>query len=347
MKLVDVKKAIEKKVDENTLQSGDALVDVSAVRFRTGVTVFDIILGGGLPLAKFNEFWGDQKSGKTTMALRIAGQFLKTFTNQSVVWCDMEAAYDNTWARNFIEDPRRFHLIRPDYGEQAVDLFCELMESEDAGFGVFDSLGGLFSQHEAEGEASDRFVAHQTFLVNRFVKKMAPILNQSSKRGKPKGVIVVNQARTKFGGVSFGPTTKPTGGKYLGHVLTTSTHFYLREVKKVGSLPTFSMHTFTLDKNRLGLSRRSGEFAFYMRAFEGHRAGELEESKTLLAIGRDTEVFQKKGSEWVVAGKKFSTLNDLQAAIIKDEKFRESIKNAILEHCINNAVAVGEDAKDE
>ena len=347
MKLVDVKKNLEKNLTENTLQSGDALIDVNAPRLKTGVLVFDVIMGGGLPLGKFNVFWGDKSSGKSTMALRVAGSFQKAFPNQSVVWCDMENAYEDKWAKNYIGDPRRFHLIRPDFGEQAVDLFCEMMEAEDAGLGIFDSLGSLYSQKESDGDAADKYIAHQAILVNRMTMKLAPILTRSAKQGKAKGMIFINQARASFGGASFGPTTRPTGGKMLGHIVSTTTHFYLKEVKKVGGLPTFSTHTFTLDKNRMGLSRRSGDFSFYMRPFEGRSAGELEESKTILSLGRDSGVIAKVGTAWTVLGKKYDKLTDVQELINSDEKVRNGLKEAILKHCLTNQIVVGEDAKDE
>ena len=77
------------------VQSGSALVDATTPRFPTDVLVFDVLMGGGLPMGKFNLFHGAKSSGKTTLAMQIAGAFLKTFTNKSVVWGDMEQEANN------------------------------------------------------------------------------------------------------------------------------------------------------------------------------------------------------------------------------------------------------------
>jgi hypothetical protein len=177
--------------------------------------------------------------------------------------------------------------------------------------------------------------------------KLAPTFSRATKQGKPKGVIFISQARTKFGAVSFGPTTRPTGGRMLGHLASSSCHFYLKEIKKVGGLPTMSTHTFTLDKNRLGLSRRSGDYSFYMRAFEGRKPGEPEESKTILSIGKDLGLIEKAGTGWKTLGKTFTNLNQALELIGSDSKFRESLKDAIMKKAIEEAVVVGEEVKDE
>ena len=42
-------------------------------RITTGSTMFDVRLGGGLPVGWVSEFWGDKSSGKSTSAIRTAG----------------------------------------------------------------------------------------------------------------------------------------------------------------------------------------------------------------------------------------------------------------------------------
>jgi protein RecA len=330
-----VKKGVEKNYPQS-VYSGVTLKQVVAPRFRTGVLTLDVILGGGIPMGKFFIPFGNKQSGKSTLSLKIAGSFLKTFTNKSVVWCDMEHAFEEPWANNFIYDPKRFHLLKPDYGEQAVDMTFEMMCADDAGLLVFDSLGAIVPTAEAEGDASDSHFALQTKLINRLSRKLIPLVSQSVKQGNPKTVIFINQVRANIGAQGFGAQTKQTGGFYLGHLISADLRCYRKEVKQAKGLPTMSVHSFTLDKNRVGLPKRSGEFSFFLRDYGGYKAGQFEESKAILSLGRNTGIIAKDGAKWTTGTEKFPTLNAIMDAIKQDSRLRESLKTDILKECIKN-----------
>jgi recombination protein RecA len=68
-----------------------SLIDYTE-RQPTGSFALDIALGGGIPVGRSTIFWGNSKTGKSTIASFIALQVLKS--NKRVAWFDTEVAFD-------------------------------------------------------------------------------------------------------------------------------------------------------------------------------------------------------------------------------------------------------------
>lgn len=71
--------AAKSKYGKGTVSMGSNIV--KSTRIPTGCMAMDVALGGGLPVGKPTIFYGDQSSGKTTTATRIAGIAQKLCAN--------------------------------------------------------------------------------------------------------------------------------------------------------------------------------------------------------------------------------------------------------------------------
>lgn len=64
-------------------------------KIRTPVEILNVLTGGGLSFGKICEFWGKNRSGKTTAALGSAQNFLADYPEGRLVIIDSEANYSD------------------------------------------------------------------------------------------------------------------------------------------------------------------------------------------------------------------------------------------------------------
>src|SRR5690242_19099548 len=110
---------IERKMGQGTLmrlgQDGQAQVD----GISTGSLSLDLALGGkGLPRGRIVEIYGEESSGKTTIALHAVANAQKA--GGVVAYIDAEHALDPVWAKKLGVDLENLLVSQPSYGEEAL-----------------------------------------------------------------------------------------------------------------------------------------------------------------------------------------------------------------------------------
>lgn len=94
-------------------------------RIPTGILAVDLITCGGLPRGRIVEIMGRSSTGKTTIALSIAKEFLDL--GKTVLIIDFERTIGDDDLRRVGIDPANPLLIyaQPESGEQGIDLICD------------------------------------------------------------------------------------------------------------------------------------------------------------------------------------------------------------------------------
>jgi len=129
-----------------------ARMDVEAI--PTGSIALDAALGiGGVPRGRVVEIFGPEGSGKTTLALHIAGEAQKK--GGEVAFIDAEHALDPTYAKNLGVNTDNLLISQPDSGEQALEIAEVLVRSNAVDLIIIDSVAALVPQAELEGEMGD------------------------------------------------------------------------------------------------------------------------------------------------------------------------------------------------
>src|SRR5438477_12937272 len=101
-------------------------VDADAV--STGSLGLDIALGiGGLPRGRVVEIYGQESSGKTTLALHAVAEAQKK--GGIAAYVDAEHALDPIYARKLGVDVDELLISQPDTGEQALEITDTLVRS--------------------------------------------------------------------------------------------------------------------------------------------------------------------------------------------------------------------------
>jgi recombination protein RecA len=190
----------------------------------TGSIALDIATGvGGYPKGRIIEIYGQESSGKTTIALHAIASAQKN--GGVAAFIDAEHALDPIYAKALGVDTSSLLISQPDYGEQALEIVDELVRSNAVDIVVVDSVAALVPRVEIEGAMGDMQVGLQARLMSQALRKLAGSVSRS------KAVIIfINQIRMKIG-VMYGNPETTTGGIALKFYSTMRL-----EVRRTGSI---------------------------------------------------------------------------------------------------------------
>ena len=174
----------------------------------TGAINLDAAIGvGGIPRGRVTEIFGPESSGKTTLALHVAGNAQRA--GGVAAYIDAEHALDMDYARKLGVDVDNLLISQPDTGEQGLEICDILVRSSAVDVVVIDSVAALVPKAEIEGDMGDAHVGLQARLMSQALRKLAGAISRSRT-----AVIFINQLREKIG-VMFGNPETTTGGRAL------------------------------------------------------------------------------------------------------------------------------------
>lgn len=308
-------------------------------RLPSGIFAFDLVTGGGIPLGRFTEFFGDKSTGKSTLSLRLINQFLNRFPDQVALYMDFEQTYDSEWASHFIseENMKRVYVSQPDYGELGIDFLSIACKEQEVGLVVIDSLAMIIPTKEADSEAGDSHIGLLARLVNSMFRKLLPTISQSKKQGKLLTFILLNQIRVKISGrPGFGtPVSKPAG-KMQDAIISMDIRFYTKEYKKKNDLPVKVVHSFTIEKNKVGgQPKRSGEYALVLVPHDGFEIGDTDDRLVIISYAKKTGVLVREGNKWSLGKHTFKNLAEV-AEYLSDRKIKEKLAEFLVKKISKN-----------
>jgi protein RecA len=339
----------------HSVREGMSLRDMTVPRLPSGCFSFDLITGGGLPMSRISVLHGDKSSGKSTFALRVAGNFQKLHPNEVILYVDFENTFDYSWAKNFLNPEKNFVLISPDYGEQGIDMVKAFAtKTSDVGLIIVDSLASIIPTAEAEAGATENpQIGLQVKQINRMIRGLLPPMTMAKKMGRDMTILFVNQVRANMNAGKFGAQTSQPGGKYLGHVASLDCRFYAKEYKKKGTVTYGVMQSVVVDKNKVGLPKRSTDFMTYLTNYGEFKTGDVDELKTIVAYAKRAGLVERVGTTWKIklvsknkkedtAPLEYGKLDELYAALKENPKLLAKVKSITLRTCIENPVVLGD-----
>ena len=174
----------------------------------TGALSLDMALGvGGLPRGRIIECYGQESSGKTTLALHIVANAQKS--GGVAAFIDAEHALDPTYAKKIGVNLDDLIVSQPNSGEEALTICEQLAKSGALDVIVVDSVAALTPQAEIDGNMGDSHMGLQARLMSQAMRKLTSVLANTKTM-----CIFTNQVREKIGVMFGNPETTP-GGKAL------------------------------------------------------------------------------------------------------------------------------------
>ena len=174
----------------------------------TGALSLDMALGvGGLPRGRIVECYGQESSGKTTLALHVVANAQKA--GGVAAFIDAEHALDPGYAKKIGVDLDNLIVSQPNCGEEALTICEQLAKSGALDVIVVDSVAALTPQAEIDGNMGDSHMGLQARLMSQAMRKLTGVLASTKTL-----CIFTNQVREKIGVMFGNPETTP-GGKAL------------------------------------------------------------------------------------------------------------------------------------
>lgn len=233
-------------------------------RIPTGILSLDILTGGGFPIGRWTEIYGDESLLKTSIAMMCCAEAQRM--GFPVMYCNVErnVAHELFEIRGVDTSPEMLTIVQADIAEDYIEIIKAAMQEEVYKVIVLDSISALFPRREYDTD-KDNAVGAQGLLTS----KMGRVLTASNDNST--ALILINQTREKIG-ISFGDTTTRSGGR--------APKFY---------------DSMTIRLTKIGTDREQIEGA--TRKGRGHRrvtnieiAAELEKTKAGGVQGNETVI---------------------------------------------------------
>lgn len=200
--LNSLNKKYKSEVSNILTRASDQVAQVDWI--STNIYALDRVMGKGLPRGRVVEIWGASASGKSTTALQIIAAVQKQ--GGCAAFIDAEQTYNDKWASACGIDNDNLLLVKPEYGEQALDIVESLIDTGEMDLIVIDSIPGLLPKAIADKEVGESTIGEQARMMSKFLQKV------TGKLAKTKtSLILINQTRTKIGVMYGDPTALPGG----------------------------------------------------------------------------------------------------------------------------------------
>jgi recombination protein RecA len=219
----------------------------------TGAIALDLALGiGGVPRGRIVEIYGQESSGKTTLAYHIVAEAQKA--GGIAAFVDAEHAVDANYAKNLGVDIDALLVSQPDTGEEALEIVDALVRSGAVDVVVLDSVAALVPKAEIEGDMGDSHMGIQARLMSQALRKIGGSVSKSNSTA-----IFINQIREKIGVMFGNPETTP-GGRALKFWSSVRLEVRRIDTVKIGSEAVGNRVRVKVQKNKVAPPFRQAEF---------------------------------------------------------------------------------------
>lgn len=177
----------------------------------TGCVVLDAIMGGGVPIGRMVEMFGEPSSGKSLIAAQIAA------TAQDagilVAYADTETTVSDAMMRKLGVNVDELIYTSPDTVEDVFEFFDQAIETkrkidpDNALLLIWDSIAATSSLAEMEKDYGETGYLTQARIISQSLRKITRKISKDRV-----ALLFLNQTREKIG-VMFGDKVTTFGGK--------------------------------------------------------------------------------------------------------------------------------------
>lgn len=279
----DTLKDLERKIGKEII-ANDNFSDVYNVEtISSGSLVFDNLLGiKGFPKKRIVEIYGNESSGKTSIALQAAKQCLNS--GGRVLYIDAENGLNLNYLKILNINTDKLIIANPLYGEQAFIILDAMLKNDLVDLIVIDSVAALIPKAELESKITDQSMGLHARLMSKGLRMI-----QSSIAKSNTCVIFINQVREKLG-VVFGNNEVTTGGRALKFFSSLRIEVRRSELIKNNDQKVIGIKSkINVIKNKMALPFQVGYVDYYFNVG-------FDQLKEVINLAIDFNIIQKTGS---------------------------------------------------
>lgn len=282
----------------------------------SGSIAINYALNGGWALGKIIEIFGENQSGKTTIALHAIFEAQKL--GQRAAFIDMEHALNLEYAETLGVDVKNLLHSQPDTGEEALGIAEELVR-----LGIemicFDSVAAMIPKSELEGEYGESKMGLHSRMMSQGMRKITGVANKAKAT-----LIFINQTRLKIG-VVFGDPTTTTGGEAMKFYSSQRIHILASTKLKDENGEIYGQETTVkVVKNKIG----KPHIKVKINIIYGQGIDSLGE---IIDVAVDLGIIEKKGSFFSYEEHKLGQgINNLRKTLSDNPELLEEIKKKSL-----------------
>jgi recombination protein RecA len=297
---------------------GESFKDSNLKSISTGSMKLDLILKVPFIEGSVVEYFGENQVGKTTFSLEAAANAIRM--GKPVYYFDLERKLREAQV-NMIKglDKKMFTVIRPDDGEEAVNMVKKCVTQVPGCFVVFDSLSALMPEVEGAEGAEKQTMG----LVARLAWKMVRSVLGPAERNRCT-LLFISHITANLNPYASGDTTK--GGKAIPDMAAQRIKLSRRMgdlIKDEDGNIVGQMVVCKVIKNNVNRPFLECEVPIiYGKGID--KVGDL------MNLAVDYAIIEKGGG-WYTYGDKKYRERDLRALIDTDKNVRDDIRKKIKE----------------
>lgn len=309
-------KEIEKKYGKETFCYFDDNDKVEVI--PTGSFHLDDATGiGGFPKGRIVEIFGNESSGKTTIALQVIKECINN--NMKAAYIDAEQTLDAPYLKSLGIDLEKLLIAKPETGEQAFSIIDALVKTNLIDLIVVDSVAALIPQSELNAGIEEQNIGAHARLMSKGIRMIHANIAKSNVC-----VVFINQLREKVG-VMFGNPEITTGGRALKFFSSLRLDVRKSELLKNGSDILGIKSKVTVVKNKLAPPLKT----CFVDIFFGKG---FDYNNEILDFAIEYEIIDKSGSWFYYNGDKICQgRKQLEEYLNSHPEIFDEIKNKVIE----------------
>lgn len=287
-------------------------------RISSGSLYFDHALGGGFPLGRIIELYGQESSGKSSTCLHLIAEAQKA--GKICGYIDMEMSFDPSYAEQLGIDTSALIISQPGSGEQAIDISKAMIESGEVDVIIVDSTSTLVPQAEIDGDTADHAVGSQARLLSKGLRKLNPLVAKHNCM-----MVFISQMRLKIG-VSFGdPRVVGVGEAMKFYASIRVEVSKTTPIKDDNGEPCGHTMKFNIKKNKTHAPFKTAEIIFrYGSGFD--RLSEI------VNLATQMEIIKKSGSWYSYGETRLGQGSEKVIELLKDNlELTEELTERVIE----------------
>ena len=312
----------------------DVILPASDERFQikripTGILAVDCLTGGGFPMGRWTEIYGDESLMKTSIAMMAMAETQRM--GFPVMYCNVErnVSQELFKLRGVDTDPEKLFVFQTDIAEEYVDTIKEAMANKVFKMIVIDSISALYPRRESDSK-KDATVGAQALLTSR----MGRVLTASNDNDT--AFILINQTREKIG-ISFGDNTTRSGGKAPRFYDSMTIRLTRIGSKKVSKHEKKGRGYRQLENMEIAVELEKTKAGGKMGAETviNYNVGknQVDEFADIMSLGAECGLIEPVGRSVMFKGQKI-TQKDFRVKVEGSKKFRRLLKEAILKEYV-------------